>query len=272
MTAQGQWRLSERERSELERDGFLVREQVFSPAEVAQIARDGESLAERVVAAAHGKKHVVGSYMFERQKDLALYVKWEPGAPDVLQGIEPFAHLSPELVAWGMDSRLTQPAQAIVGGDEVVLYTEKLNLKRARSGGRYILHQDFPYWESENPVAHRVATAMIFLDDATRANGCLEAAPGSHLEGVQPMRDTDGFGALEMDPDRFDHTRLVPLEVKAGAVVFFGAFLVHRSAPNTTDQDRRALLYSYQPAGYPHAHALAEARAAAREGDGVTDV
>ena len=44
-------------------------------------------------------------------------------------------------------------------------------------------------------------------------------------------------------------SRLQPLEVKAGAVVFFGAFLVHRSLPNRSDVDRRALLYSYQPAG-----------------------
>jgi ectoine hydroxylase-related dioxygenase (phytanoyl-CoA dioxygenase family) len=60
-----------------------------------------------------------------------------------------------------------------------------------------------------------------------------------------------------MDPDHFDHRRLVPLEVKAGAVVWFGAFLVHRSLPNRSDADRRALLYSYQPAGYPHALEIA---------------
>ena len=34
---------------------------------------------------------------------------------------------------------------------------------------------------------------------------------------------------------------------------FFDAWLVHRSGPNKTDGDRRALLYSYQPKGHPHA-------------------
>ncbi|MGH7949884.1 MAG: phytanoyl-CoA dioxygenase family protein, partial [Candidatus Binataceae bacterium] len=48
----------------------------------------------------------------------------------------------------------------------------------------------------------------------------------------------------------------VPLEVHAGAVVFFGPFLVHRSLPNRTGADRRALLYSYQPTGYPHLREL----------------
>jgi hypothetical protein len=35
-------------------------------------------------------------------------------------------------------------------------------------------------------------------------------------------------------------------------VAYFGAFLVHRSLPNRSSGDRRALLYSYQPAGHPH--------------------
>jgi ectoine hydroxylase-related dioxygenase (phytanoyl-CoA dioxygenase family) len=54
-----------------------------------------------------------------------------------------------------------------------------------------------------------------------------------------------------MDEAKFDMASLVPIEAKAGAVVFFGAFLVHRSLPNRSGSDRRALLYSYQPGGYP---------------------
>ncbi len=257
--------LNASERAALDRDGFLVREGVFDAQECRAIADDCEELAARVVAVSHGKKHVVGSYMFERQDDLAMYVKWEPDFPEVLQGLEPFAHLSPELTALAHDPRFMDPCKAIVGQDDIVLFTEKLNLKRARTGGKYILHQDFPYWTDENPVAHRVATAMVFIDDATRENGCLEAAPGSHKEGVRPMRAVEGFGALEMDTDHFDHDRLVALEVSAGSVVFFGSFLVHRSLPNRSSFDRRALLYSYQPAGYPHEYELFQRRAAAKK-------
>jgi ectoine hydroxylase len=43
----------------------------------------------------------------------------------------------------------------------------------------------------------------------------------------------------------------VPVEVAAGTVISFGPYLVHRSAPNTSDRERRALLFSYQPAGRP---------------------
>jgi ectoine hydroxylase len=68
-----------------------------------------------------------------------------------------------------------------------------------------------------------------------------------------------------MDMDAFDLSRLQPLETRAGSVVFFGAFLVHRSLPNRSDRDRRALLYSYQPAGEPHAVELHKLRRRAAE-------
>jgi hypothetical protein len=238
----------------------VLRESVYTPDELAAIGQECEDLAREVLAVSHGAKHLVGSYMFERSDELEMYVKWEPDAPDVLQGLEPFAHLSPRLRDRGLDPRLLDPIRAVVGQDDIGLFTEKLNLKRARFGGKYILHQDFPYWTRQNPAAARVGTAMVMLDEANRENGCLEVAPGTHREGVQTLRETDGFGNREMDTDLFDHSRLVAVEAPAGSVIFFGSLLVHRSLPNRSDADRRALLYSYQPAGLPHAVELASGR------------
>jgi phytanoyl-CoA hydroxylase len=245
-------RMTASEKAQLGRDGFVLREAVFDAQECAAIAAECEALVTRLRAASRGKKHALGSYMFEVEREAGTIIKWEPDAPDVIQGVEPFGHIASTLNAWGLDPRFVDPAKAIVGADKLVLFTEKLNVKRAHDGGHIILHQDFPYWEPTTPVAARIATAMLFIDDATRENGCLEVAPGSHTSGKYPQREADAFGSLEMDPEAFDLSRLRPLEVKAGAVVLFGAFLVHRSLPNRSNVDRRALLYSYQPAGYPH--------------------
>ncbi len=266
LATKADFKLDDRELAQLDRDGFVVREGVFDAAELRTIAQDCEDLVARLEAARRGEKISLGSYMFERLAEEGTTLKWEPKAPDVVQGIEPFAHICQPLRDWGLDRRLLDPCKAIVGQDDIVLFTEKLNVKRARYGGDIILHQDFPYWENQTPIAHRVATAMIFLDDADRGNGCLEVAPATHKSGKFKQRDVQGFGSLEIDMDAFDLSRLRPLEVKAGAVAFFGAFLVHRSLPNRSDRDRRALLYSYQPAGEPHAvelHRILRARAAA---------
>ena len=96
----------------------------------------------------------------------------------------------------------------------------------------------------------------MFLDDADLANGCLEVARGSHRLGVQPGRTVEGFARFEMDSAAFADAELVPLEVRAGSVVMFGPLLVHRSLHNRSQEQRRALLYSYQPVGLRHSRAF----------------
>lgn len=250
------FRLSPEEKASLDRDGFVVRRGVFSPQECDRMGRDCDDLAAHLLARKRGDKNVMGSYVFERDEDLATTVKWEPEDPDMVMGIEPFAHVSPALNDWGHDARLVDPCKDLTGQKELTLFTEKVNFKRAHKGGPIILHQDYPYWAPFAEVARDVVTAMIFLDDASMENGCLEVVPGTHKEGVQPTWQNDGFKNREIDTTKFDMRRLIPLEVPAGSVAFFGSLLVHRSLPNTSGKDRRALLYSYQAAGNPHAREI----------------
>jgi hypothetical protein len=244
--------LTAHEQERLEHDGYVVREDAFTLDEVAEITGHCEALVERVVANRQGHRITVGSYVFDPDMLTGVTIKWE-GDSDVVHGLEPFAHMAPELETWGYDPRFVDPMVAFVGDDNPILFTEKLNLKRPYKGGPNPLHQDFPYWQfAIDP--HRIATAMIFLDDASVENGTLWVVPGSHTQGQWRNRtDSDPFGNLEIDPELDVAGKAVPLEVAAGSVVFFGAFLVHKSQPNTSGKDRRALLYSYQPAGQPHA-------------------
>lgn len=243
-------RLSAGERDQLKTLGYVVRERAFGPDEMDRLAADCEAMVERVTLASAGRRKIaVGSYMFQLEKGLVTIVKWEPEFPDVVQGVEPFAHFDEKLLAWAMDPRLVEPMKDVVGTDAIELYTEKLNVKRARTGGPIVLHQDHPYWVGESDEPAEIATAIVFMDDANRANGCLEVLPGSHTRGEWPRKQVDGFGAMEMQQSGFDESELVAVEVPAGSLVLFGSLLVHRSLPNLSEHDRRALLYSYQPAG-----------------------
>lgn len=250
-------RLTEAERAQLDRDGYVLREAAFDAGEIEAIKEACEALVTRLAAGRTGNRVTVGSYTFEPDLLTDVTIKWEADT-DVVHGLEPFAHLSPELEKWAYDPRFTEPMIDLVGDSSPTLFTEKLNLKRPHHGGANPLHQDFPYWQFADDPA-RIATAMLFLDESTVENGTLRVVPGSHRDGQWRNRTNgDMFGNLEIDPT-LDDDRAVPLEVPAGSVVYFGAFLVHKSAKNTSDKDRRALLYSYQPAGFTHGRDLLRA-------------
>jgi len=243
-------RLDDNERHRLATDGYVLRESVFGADEVTAIVAACEELVTTVAAERRGARQTAGSYTFEDDRAATLMVKWE-GDSGVIHGLEPFAHLSPFIADLAVDPRFVEPMVDVIGDPAPMLFTEKLNLKRPHHGGKNPLHQDFPYW-SDAQDASRIATAMLFLDDSDLENGTLEVAPGSHVHGVWSTRtDSDTFGNLEIDLHAEDGLTTVALEVPAGSVVYFGPYLVHRSAPNRSDRERRALLFSYQPPGAP---------------------
>jgi len=245
-------RLDGTERRHLDDDGYVVREGVFTADEVGQMISASESLVDDLVRERRGLRLKVGSYVFDPDLVRDVMIKWE-GDSDVVHGIEPCAHLNAALRDWAYDPRLVEPMVDLIADDEPTLFTEKLNLKRPHEGGANPPHQDYPYWVDSAEVAEDVATAMVFLDDATIANGCLRVAPGSHKKGKWTTRtDGDQFLANEIDMTAYPDAELEPLELGAGAVVMFGPFLVHQSLPNRSDRQRRALLYSYQPPGRQH--------------------
>ena len=108
---------------------------------------------------------------------------------------------------------------------------------------------DYPYWNGYADEPHNKVTAMLFLDDAALANGTLQVLPGSHALGRARTRtDKDEFGNNELDPTEAEGRRPTPVEVPTGSVVWFGPFMIHKSEPNTSDRERRSLLFTYQPA------------------------
>lgn len=241
--------LSAAEREHYERLGYLIRHDVFGPDEVAAMIEASEALVADLVRDRVGNRLTAGSYVFDPDLLQGVLIKWE-GDSDVVHGIEPVAHLSPELDRWAHDERLVNPMRAMVDDPDPMLFTEKLNLKRPRFGGPNPLHQDFPYWRDATDDPSRVATTIVYLDDSTVDNGCTWVVPGSHCSGMWRTRtDTDGFGQNELDAAAYPDVVPVPVELTAGSTVSFGSLLVHQSTPNTSELDRRALLFSYQPAG-----------------------
>ncbi len=93
----------------------------------------------------------------------------------------------------------------------------------------------------------------IAMDDATIENGCLWIIPGSHKHGVlwplEVQKDKRFDCTDESQGFPFTDADAIPVEVKAGSIVFFNGYTLHRSFPNrATTGYRRVLVNHYMNA------------------------
>ncbi len=122
-------------------------------------------------------------------------------------------------------------------GEPALLYKEKINYKLVGGAG-FSPHQDKPAY----PFVDQVLSVMVAVDDATIENGCLFVVSGRHDE----LLDQDDRGCITQErTDSFDWQ---PVELRAGATLFFHALTPHRSGPNISGADRRALYPTYNGA------------------------
>jgi len=240
--------------------GYHLEESVIGPPELEELRDVVEEVADGVRARAlrdgAGPEHQLGDgHRIQFSSRAGIQWEWAEGSQQI-RLIEPVDHLHPRFAALFDDPRLTGPAQRALGVDTLAPFTSKLNLKRAREGSEFPWHQDYPYWYvATGERAAEIVTAIVFLDDATRDNGAVRVLPGSHRSGPAPRNPLDPTHFLT-DPVRLDTGTEVVVEVPAGSVLWFDAFLVHRSSPNVSGGHRRALLPSWQPAGRPRLHDL----------------
>lgn len=132
-------------------------------------------------------------------------------------------------------------------GDEVYHYHHKMTLKEPRIGGAWEWHQDYGYWYDFGCLYPDMASCMIAVDKATKANGCLQVIRGSHKLGrVNHITVGEQNGA---DPNRVEAAlarhELVHCEMEPGDAVFFHGNLLHRSDQNSSDQPRWSLICCY---------------------------
>jgi hypothetical protein len=145
--------------------------------------------------------------------------------------------------------RIVDVMEQLLDG-EVYHYHHKMILKEPKIGGAWEWHQDYGYWYHNGCLAPDLASCMIAIDRATRANGCLQVLKGSHHLGrIDHGKVGDQTGAdLERVNVACQRLELVHVELAAGAAVFFHCNLLHRSDQNTSDEPRWAFICCYNAA------------------------
>jgi len=100
-------------------------------------------------------------------------------------------------------------------------------------------HRDWPPYR--HPEYILKAKAFYFLDDQTEEMGCFTIVPGSHKRDENPPREQYVHETLEEMPG------LKKMIGPAGSVLIWDVTLWHTGTANTSDRDRRLLIYGYMP-------------------------
>lgn len=123
--------------------------------------------------------------------------------------------------------------------EKAVLFKEKINFKMPGGAG-FEPHQDQQAgWSAYAPL---FVTALVSIDAATEANGCLEMASGQKATGLIG-REWEPLSDAEMA-----ELKLEPIPTAPGDVLFFDSYAPHASKPNGTAQARRILYLTYNRA------------------------
>jgi ectoine hydroxylase-related dioxygenase (phytanoyl-CoA dioxygenase family) len=143
------------------------------------------------------------------------------------------------------DPKITSLLTGLLGPN-IRLYGGKLNMKSAAYGSPVEWHQDWAFYPHTNDD---VLATGIYLDDCDMDNGPLMVIPGSH-HGPTYDHHADGRFCGAMDPAScgVDLSKAVPLMGPAGSMTIHHARLVHGSALNQSNRQRRLLLHEYTAA------------------------
>ncbi len=134
-----------------------------------------------------------------------------------------------------LNERFLDVVEEIIGND-ILLHHSKLFQKPAEAGSPFPMHQDWPYFPTENDS---MIAGIIHVSDATDEMGCLRVYPGSHklgrIEGADGRRQNDVL-------DQYPIEDATIVEAEAGDVIFFHYFTLHGSMPNRSDAVRKTVL------------------------------
>jgi phytanoyl-CoA hydroxylase len=222
--------LTDEQKQHYFREGYLVVERLFDKNDLKRVDQTIEEMTEAAIAS--------GEY--------SKVMEFEPETVDgkrVCRRIynpfeqhEAFQNL-------GSDIRMLDRVESLIGPD-INLQHSKLNMKPAKVGSVVEWHQDLAYFPHTNDG---LVTTLVYLDDATEQNGCLQVLPRHHTHYFSHA-GPDGLFAGMITEDITDGRfgRPVALPAPAGSVIFMHPIAPHASLPNRSENPRRTLIYEYR--------------------------
>lgn len=254
--------LTQTQKEQYQRDGYLVVEQVLTPAEVATLRRRFEQIARGEVDTVpkghigvrdvpgrgefgsiarrpaeppappepHTSRHLRrGTQVFPAGGEASFEQQWAP-VTDPVDAVTSLRVLRDDAV---LGPFVRHPRiMAVVAelmSPNIKLYYDQVFAKAPYAGAnRY--HQDSVFWKFF--ASQDLVTCWLAVDDATLENGCVRYLPGSRHFGLVEWDYLPNLLAEEV------LARETPVPLRAGDAVFHHSLTLHCSGPNTTPNRR----------------------------------
>ena len=222
--------------------GFFVAPDVFLPDEVAAMREAFDRL--ECTAGQFGEPT-----MYHGAQFVVHRVPHGEGTRTRIDRIVWCGAAEPVLSTFGGDRRLVAIAAQLLGSAEMNQLINQAHFKLPGDGVAFPWHQDSSHrrygkseWNDVNGRGSYVQTVLA-LDDVSEDNGPIEFIPGSCLRGHLGLNPD---GAL---PDGIDASTAVAATMRAGSVLVFGPFTIHRSLPNRSSTPRRIFINGFASPG-----------------------
>lgn len=224
--------LSKAQVEEYNEVGAIVVPDIFSPEEVAALRRVTDEFVDRA------REITAHNAIYD------LEDSHTPSQPRVRRIKAPHLH-HPTYASVVTHPRLVE-ALCDLWGPDVRFDTAKLNLKSASFGAPVEWHQDWAFYPHTNDD---LAAVGVMMDDMELANGPLLIIPGSHRGPIHDHHAEGRFcGAMNPATCDVDFSKAIPLTGPAGSISIHHARTIHGSALNTSNKDRRLMLFQFRAA------------------------
>jgi phytanoyl-CoA hydroxylase len=237
--------LAEAEIEIFQRQGYLLKRQLFSAETMQRLQAETEAL--------HDSQH--------RAPTPGVHLSWEDDLPEGraprIRQLMNSCLVSPILMQMSWSEELLAPMRQLIGPD-LYMFHSKLLMKAAHDGTFTPWHQDFGYWHYHSKLPTQV-NCMLAIDPADEENGAVRFVDGSHKGGLVEhgrLESTSFSLGLPGGLDAFPGTLI---DMQPGDGLFFGALVIHGSGPNRSARDRRANTFAFDRAGNLPDGALPEA-------------
>lgn len=222
--------LTATQQEQYHQQGFVHLPMVLRQEELDQYRREAEALRETVGP--------------PKAMKTRIQIESEPDNGQMkLRQIEPVTDLSSAFERLSRDPRTIGPVEQLFG-EPAVLFEDKLNYKPARVGSGFPMHQDRSYWQK---YSKRLLTVFVHIDDATPDNGCMRLVPGEQRDRLLSCSAWEDGTHHKISVDELDSSQAIEMPCHAGDVLIFHCMTPHESSPNRSDQERRAIIFSYNP-------------------------